>query len=35
MILNQDMDNEILHLVKENDTCWFSTYLMITRAIIL
>ena len=35
MIINQDVDDEILYLVKENDTRWFSTYLMIVRAIIL
>jgi hypothetical protein len=35
MIINQDVDNEILYLVTENDTRWFSTYLMIVRAIIL
>jgi hypothetical protein len=35
MKINKDIDNEVLHPVKENDTRWFSTYLMIIRAILL
>jgi hypothetical protein len=34
-VINQNVDDEILHTVQENDTRWFSTYLMIVRAIIL
>jgi hypothetical protein len=35
MKINKDIDDEVLHPVKENDTRWFSTYLMIIRAILL
>ena len=33
--INSSTDDEILYLVKENDTRWFSTYLMLNRAILL
>lgn len=33
--INQDTDDDILHPIKENDTRWFSTYLMLIRAIVL
>ena len=33
--INTDINNKVLYLVKENDTCQFSTYLIIIRAILL
>jgi len=35
MKINTDIDDKVLYLVKENDTRWFFTYLMIIRAILL
>jgi hypothetical protein len=35
MIYSNQVDDEILHPIKENNTRWFSTYLMIIRAILL
>lgn len=35
MEINSSTDNDILHPVTDNDTRWFSTYLMLKRAILL
>jgi hypothetical protein len=35
MEINNQVDDEVLHPVRENDTRWFSTLLMLLRAIIL
>jgi hypothetical protein len=35
MEINNYTNDEILHPVRENDTRWFSTYLMVVRAILL